>query len=71
VGTAAQRYLDGRGELFACRIAQAFARDGHGDLLADDIFMLDDGPACWTAWPSTSGCVAATRCSTSPFWRWT
>jgi uncharacterized protein len=44
VATAAQRYLDGREELFTDRIAGGFARDGHGDLLADDIFMLDDGP---------------------------
>lgn len=38
----AQRYLDGRGELFAAR--RGLACDGHGDLLADDIFCLDDGP---------------------------
>ena len=40
----ARRYLDGRGQLFATRIARAKVRDGHGDLLADDIFCLDDGP---------------------------
>jgi aminoglycoside phosphotransferase family enzyme/predicted kinase len=40
----ARRYLDGRGRLFADRIAHAKVRDGHGDLLADDIFCLDDGP---------------------------
>ena len=44
VATGSQRYLDGLGELFADRIARGFARDGHGDLLADDIFMMDDGP---------------------------
>jgi aminoglycoside phosphotransferase family enzyme/predicted kinase len=44
VGAAAQRYLDGHDPLFADRIARGLARDGHGDLLADDIFMLDDGP---------------------------
>jgi aminoglycoside phosphotransferase family enzyme/predicted kinase len=38
------RYLDGRAPLFAHRIAQGRALDGHGDLLADDIFCLDDGP---------------------------
>lgn len=37
-------YLHGRGELFDERIAQGLIRDGHGDLLADDIFCLDDGP---------------------------
>lgn len=40
----AMRYLDGRGDLFAQRIADGRAVDGHGDLLADDIFCLDDGP---------------------------
>jgi aminoglycoside phosphotransferase family enzyme/adenylate kinase family enzyme len=37
-------YLAGRDRLFAQRIAAGFARDGHGDLLADDIFCLPDGP---------------------------
>jgi hypothetical protein len=40
----AERYLDGRGPLFESRIADGRAVDGHGDLLADDIFCLDDGP---------------------------
>ncbi len=40
----AVRYLRGRASLFAERIERGYARDGHGDLLADDIFMLDDGP---------------------------
>ncbi|MDY7106378.1 MAG: AAA family ATPase [Actinomycetota bacterium] len=40
----AHRYVDGRGDLFERRIADGHARDGHGDLLADDIFLLDDGP---------------------------
>jgi len=38
------RYLDGRRPLFDDRIARGRACDGHGDLLADDIFCLDDGP---------------------------
>ena len=38
------RYLDGRGPLFASRVAGGRAVDGHGDLLADDIFFLPDGP---------------------------
>jgi uncharacterized protein len=41
---AAQRYLAGRGALFAERIAGGRACDGHGDLLAEDVFCLDDGP---------------------------
>jgi aminoglycoside phosphotransferase family enzyme/predicted kinase len=40
----ASRYVRGRESLFAGRIARGYARDGHGDLLADDIFMMDDGP---------------------------
>ncbi|MGK2950722.1 MAG: AAA family ATPase [Acidimicrobiales bacterium] len=38
------RYLDGRGPLFDSRVAAGRAVDGHGDLLADDIFCLDEGP---------------------------
>ena len=28
--------------------------DGHGDLLADDIFCLPKDLRCWTAWSSTT-----------------
>ena len=38
------RYLRGRGPLFTDRVARGHVVDGHGDLLADDIFCLDDGP---------------------------
>ncbi len=41
---AVLRYLDGREALFADRIARGMIVDGHGDLLADDIFLLDTGP---------------------------
>lgn len=41
---AVLRYLDGRSVLFAGRLAAGRIVDGHGDLLADDIFRLDDGP---------------------------
>ena len=44
VDALAARYLAGRGPLFAQRIRDGRAVDGHGDLLADDIFLLDDGP---------------------------
>jgi aminoglycoside phosphotransferase family enzyme/predicted kinase len=47
VGTVdglAARYLEGRAALFEERVAAGRAVDGHGDLLADDIFCLDDGP---------------------------
>ncbi|WP_254699190.1 bifunctional aminoglycoside phosphotransferase/ATP-binding protein [Rhodococcus sp. SGAir0479] len=38
------RYLDGRAPLFTARIDAGRIVDGHGDLLADDIFRLPDGP---------------------------
>ena len=37
-------FLDGREPLFADRVAAGRVVDGHGDLLADDIYCLDDGP---------------------------
>lgn len=40
----ALRWVDGRGPLLATRTTAGLARDGHGDLLADDIFCLPDGP---------------------------
>ena len=40
----ASRYIGGREVLFADRIARGRACDGHGDLLTDDIFCLEDGP---------------------------
>lgn len=40
----ARRYVDGRGDLFDQRVRHGWARDGHGDLLTDDVFCLDDGP---------------------------
>jgi aminoglycoside phosphotransferase family enzyme/predicted kinase len=44
IRTLAREYLAGRRRLFADRIDHGKVRDGHGDLLADDIFCLDDGP---------------------------
>lgn len=40
----ALRFLAGREPLFAARIRAGRVVDGHGDLLADDVFCLDDGP---------------------------
>ncbi|RZQ65927.1 AAA family ATPase [Amycolatopsis suaedae] len=37
-------FLDGRAALFDARVEAGRIVDGHGDLLADDIFCLDDGP---------------------------
>ncbi|MEV5837600.1 AAA family ATPase [Nocardia sp. NPDC052112] len=37
------RYIDGRNPLLANRIADGHIVDGHGDLLAEDIFDLTDG----------------------------
>jgi aminoglycoside phosphotransferase family enzyme/predicted kinase len=45
VGRMADEYIDGRAPLFASRMADDRVVDGHGDLLADDIFCLDSGPA--------------------------
>lgn len=39
-----RRYLAGRKPLFDRRIEQGRVVDGHGDLLAADIFCLEDGP---------------------------
>jgi aminoglycoside phosphotransferase family enzyme/predicted kinase len=44
IGVLAHQYLSGRVALLAERIARGRIVDGHGDLLADDIFCLDDGP---------------------------
>jgi aminoglycoside phosphotransferase family enzyme/predicted kinase len=38
------RFLAGRQPVFERRVADGRIVDGHGDLLADDIFALDDGP---------------------------
>jgi aminoglycoside phosphotransferase family enzyme/predicted kinase len=40
----ADHYIDGRRTLIEQRVEQGHIRDGHGDLLADDIFCLPDGP---------------------------
>ncbi len=44
IGRLALRYLAGRAPLLAERQRAGRIRDGHGDLLADDIYCLDDGP---------------------------
>lgn len=44
VAVLARAYLAGRAPAFDARIAAGRARDGHGDLLADDVFCLPDGP---------------------------
>ena len=38
------QFLAGREQLFAQRVAAGRIVDGHGDLICDDIFCLDDGP---------------------------
>ncbi|MDP7724113.1 bifunctional aminoglycoside phosphotransferase/ATP-binding protein [Mycobacterium sp. TY814] len=40
----AAEYVSGRGRLFARRIDEDSILDGHGDLLADDIFFVDGQP---------------------------
>lgn len=44
VADLVRRYLAGRGALFDGRVRDGRILDGHGDLLAQDIFCLDDGP---------------------------
>lgn len=44
IETRALEFLDGRDALFDTRISEGRIVDGHADLLADDIFCLDDGP---------------------------
>jgi hypothetical protein len=44
IGERALAYLAGRSHLFAERVTRGRIIDGHGDLLAQDIFCLDDGP---------------------------
>ena len=39
-----RRYLEGRHELLRERIRSGAVCDGHGDLQAEDVFCLDDGP---------------------------
>lgn len=44
VGSLTRRFLAGRQSLFDRRLAQGCSVDGHGDLTAEDVFCLDDGP---------------------------
>ncbi|MDI2030262.1 AAA family ATPase [Saccharopolyspora sp. TS4A08] len=37
-------YVDGRGRLLEDRVRRGYVVDGHGDLQAEDIFCLSDGP---------------------------
>ncbi|MPZ81784.1 MAG: AAA family ATPase [Actinophytocola sp.] len=44
IETLNRDFLAGREPLFRSRVDGGRILDGHGDLLADDIFLLDDGP---------------------------
>ncbi len=44
VGQLARDFLAGREALFEARIRGGHIVDGHGDVLADDVYCLDDGP---------------------------
>lgn len=39
----AESYLRGRSDMLADRERAGLVRDGHGDLLVDDVYLLDDG----------------------------
>lgn len=45
IGHLVAEFISGRAHLFARRVADGCIVDGHGDLLADDIFVVDDEPA--------------------------
>ena len=45
IGCLADEYIAGRSALFEQRMATDKVVDGHGDLLADDIFCVSGGPA--------------------------
>lgn len=64
-------FLDGRESLLASRQRAGRIVDGHGDLLTGDIFCMDDGPGCWTAWSSMTGCATSTGSMTPLSWPWT
>lgn len=44
IGRLVDDFVDGCAPLLERRVAAHLVRDGHGDLLADDIFCLPDGP---------------------------
>jgi hypothetical protein len=44
IAARVRRFLAGRGPLLADRVAQGRVVDGHGDLITEDVFCLDDGP---------------------------
>lgn len=44
VDRLAMRFIDGRDALFEDRIVSRRIVDGHGDLIAEDVFCLPDGP---------------------------
>lgn len=44
LGTLSMRFLEGRAPLFQERLDHDRIVDGHGDLIAADVFCLDDGP---------------------------
>lgn len=44
IADRARKFVAGRRELFDRRIADGRVVDGHGDLLASDVFVLEDGP---------------------------
>ena len=44
VARLATNFIDGRAAMFAARVVEQRIVDGHGDLIADDVFCLPDGP---------------------------
>ena len=44
IARLALRFVEGRDDLLGPRCTDGWVLDGHGDLIADDIFFLPDGP---------------------------
>ncbi|MGB5935835.1 MAG: hypothetical protein WBG76_08220 [Ornithinimicrobium sp.] len=64
-------YVSGSGPLLESRVNMGMVRDGHGDLLADDIFCYPMGLEFWTAWILMDSCVTWTLWTMSVAWPWT
>ncbi len=67
----AGEYVLGRDSLFARRIEEGCIVNGHGDLLANDIFSGPTaGRRCSTASSSTTNYATSTVSTTRPSWQW-
>lgn len=70
VDRLATNYVSGRTGLFMQRTAEGRIVDGHGDLLAEDIFCLADGPALLDCLEFDTTSDTSTASTMPPSWRW-